>query len=532
MAFDLDLAIMAHRGQQIAVGGELLHQEGRAAIDEALRDAIMKRIGEPILDGARPLLPLRGLGQPIRAMGDIGPGADMGDARHQGVDVAIEPIETLHLLRDPIHGKPLLRPRQMAIDLPEQPGMGIAHHLAEIGDLADLPEEPHHGRAGRQRRDLRLLREGLQGQMVVGIARRHESGRPGPLLEAAQEGPDRAEIEAPVAPEEARQRIETMALHGLDDLGLEGGKLARGAEGAVAHMAAGAAGDLGDLGGAEAARRMAVIFDEPRESDVIEIHIETHPDRIRRHEVIDLAGLKHADLGIAGARAQGTHHHRGTAALAPHHLGQGEDIGDGKSDDGAARRQARHLLGADMAQGREARPADELDFRHEAAQQRLDRIRAQEHSLVPAARMQQPCREDMSALGIAAELDLIDREKIHRAIERHRFDGAHEIGGMGRDDLLLARNEGYRPRTLQAHDAIVILAGQQTKGKADHAGGMAKHALDGEMGLAGVGGPEDRDDALGWGQSAHDPRIGCPGPKRKPSDNFSLGLPATPSSLW
>ena len=53
--------------------------------------------------------------------------------------------------------------------------------------------------------------------------------------------------------------------------------------------------------------------------------------------------------------------------------------------------------------------------------------------------------------------------------------------------------------TLSGADAVdhlvVDLARQQAQRQADHAGGMRQHALDGEMGLAGIGGPEHGGDA-------------------------------------
>ena len=61
-----------------------------------------------------------------------------------------------------------------------------------------------------------------------------------------------------------------------------------------------------------------------------------------------------------------------------------------------------------------------------------------------AARMQQPVGEDVAALGIGGELDLVDREEGDRPVERHRFDGADEIARLGRDDLLLAGDQGDR----------------------------------------------------------------------------------------
>src|SRR5579885_1055763 len=97
LPFDEDLARAADGGEELAVAGEVPRQHRRAAVDEALRQAVVERVGEAVLDGARPLLPARGIGEPVAAMGDVGPGADMGDARRQRVEIAVAAVEPLDL---------------------------------------------------------------------------------------------------------------------------------------------------------------------------------------------------------------------------------------------------------------------------------------------------------------------------------------------------------------------------------------------------------------------------------------------------
>ena len=70
-------------------------------------------------------------------------------------------------------------------------------------------------------------------------------------------------------------------------------------------------------------------------------------------------------------------------------------------------------------------------------------VGAQQHGLVRAACVQQAVGEDVAALGIGAELDLVDGEELHLAVERHGFDGADEIARAGRDDLLLAGDQRH-----------------------------------------------------------------------------------------
>ena len=45
------------------------------------------------------------------------------------------------------------------------------------------------------------------------------------------------------------------------------------------------------------------------------------------------------------------------------------------------------------------------------------------------------------------------------------------------------------------HHPLIDLPGEQAQGQPDHAALVAEHALDGQMRLAGIGGPEDGRDA-------------------------------------
>ncbi len=75
--------------------------------------------------------------------------------------------------------------------------------------------------------------------------------------------------------------------------------------------------------------------------------------------------------------------------------------------------------------------------------------------------MQQPVGEDVAALGVGGELDLVDRDERDRAVDRHGFDGAHEIAGAGRDDLFLAGHQRDLRWALHLHETVVVFARQQ-----------------------------------------------------------------------
>jgi hypothetical protein len=121
--------------------------------------------------------------------------------------------------------------------------------------------------------------------------------------------------------------------------------------------------------------------------------------------------------------------------------------------------------------------------------------------------MQQAVGEDVTALGIGAELDLVDGKKFDRTVERHRLDGADEIGRIRRQDFLLAGNQRDRPRPAQLDDPIVVLARQEPQRKADHAAFVREHALDREMGLSGIRRPEDSDQPRRRAEHGHRPKV-------------------------
>ena len=115
--------------------------------------------------------------------------------------------------------------------------------------------------------------------------------------------------------------------------------------------------------------------------------------------------------------------------------------------------------------------------------------------------MQQPCSEYMASFRIGTELDLIDRQEVDRSVERHGFNGAHEIGRGRWRNLLLAGNQGHRPRTLQLDDPVINLSRQQPQREPDCSATVAEHTFDGEVSLAGISRPEDRD--ASWSEAKH-----------------------------
>ncbi len=244
---------------------------------------------------------------------------------------------------------------------------------------------------------------------------------------------------------------------------------------------------------------------------MVDIHVQAHADGVGGHQEIDLAGLVEGDLGVAGAGAERAHHHRRAAALAADQLGDGVDRVGGEGDDGGTAGKAGELLRAGVGQAGKALPRLELGVGGQAADQRRHGVRAQQHGLRKTPGVQQPMGEDMAPLRIGGELDLVDRQELDLPVQWHGLDGADEILRPGRDDLFLAGDQGDRAGSAGLDDAVVNLPRQQAQRQADHAGLVAQHPLDREMGLASVGRAQDslelRRRAAG-GAVAHGHKVG------------------------
>ena len=346
VVLDVDLAGRADRHRQGFAVAPAAHQPRRAAVDEPLGETLVQGVRQPVLDGAGPFLPVGRVFDPIAVKGDVGPGAHVGDALDQGFDAAVGAFDARHVPGHPVGGQLAGGRHQIAVDAPQQPGVGFAHSLLEVGDAAHLPQQRHGIGAVGGARDVRLAGEGGEDAPVVGVAGPGQPGRRGGRRQAGQKRLGRGEIEVRVAPHEGAEGLEGMVLDALDDFRVQGLGLARRAEGAVVHVAPGAPGDLRQLGDRQVARGAAVELALLGEGDVVELQVEAHADGVGGHQVIDLAGLVQGDLGVAGARAQRPHHHRRAAALAAHELGDGVDVGRREGDHGAARRQARDLAAA------------------------------------------------------------------------------------------------------------------------------------------------------------------------------------------
>ena len=270
--------------------------------------------------------------------------------------------------------------------------------------------------------------------------------------------------------------------------------VAGGSESSIAGEAPGASGDLAHFLGIEPAAALAVELAQAREGHMVDVHVQPHADGVGGDQEVHLAGLVERDLGVARAGAQRAHHHGGATPLAAHQLGDGVDRLGGEGDDGAAAGQAGQFLRSGIAQGRQPLAENDLGLRQQAAHQGRHGPRPQQHGLGLAAGVQQPLGEDVAALWVGAELDLVHRQEGDVAAQRHGLDGADEIDGVGRDDLFLASDQGDPRLAPDLDHAVVDFPRQQPQRQADHAALVRQHAFHGKVRLAGIGRPQDRHD--------------------------------------
>src|SRR5262249_1208116 len=134
--------------------------------------------------------------------------------------------------------------------------------------------------------------------------------------------------------------------------------------------------------------------------------------------------------------------------------------------------------------------------------------------------IEQAIGEDVAALEICAQLGFIDCHEGDVETSRHRFDSGHPEAWVWWLDFLFAGDQCNRVLAHAFVDFVVDLARKQPQRQPDHTRGMRKHALNGQMGLAGVGWSQYRSDAGDAGAR-------CPGRlRRKTNGHYASKLVA------
>ena len=115
------------------------HQHAGAAVDKALGQTRVQRVGQPVLHTTGDALPVLGIGEPVRTVCRKGPGPDVGDPVRERIDIAVGAVRLRDLRGEPVRRNCTLPPQE-SIEGHSHLGMGGGRYLAIIGNLADLPQ--------------------------------------------------------------------------------------------------------------------------------------------------------------------------------------------------------------------------------------------------------------------------------------------------------------------------------------------------------------------------------------------------------
>ena len=328
------------------------------------------------------------------------------------MDVALDPVQLGNAHGDVVRAQ--VAAAQVAPQARDEARVHVGAELAEIGQRAGFPEPADHPRpldvAGQW-----LARQALEHREVDRLGRGGQLALRGRCLQVRDQRREAVEPRFRLAPVEFRQRGEAVFLDRVDfvlgKLGRRALRPGQGAECAVLLVPARPSRDLCHFRRDQPPLANPVELGERGEGDVVDVKVETHADRVGGDNVIDFARLEHRHLAIARLRAQRAHDHGRPAAIPAQHLGHGVDLLGREGDDRAARRQARELARADVAQGGKARARFDRRPGDQRADQRLDRRRAQQHRFLPPAGMEQAIGEDMAALAVGRKLRLVKRDE-------------------------------------------------------------------------------------------------------------------------
>ena len=115
------------------------HQGRRIFVDKLPHEFHVQRIRKAVFHRPAALLPMLGIFQPIIAVGDISPCANMCQPCRQRVEVALNSVATRNLFVHPRRRYDAGFVSQKGENLADQPAMLARHSLAEIRNLGDRP---------------------------------------------------------------------------------------------------------------------------------------------------------------------------------------------------------------------------------------------------------------------------------------------------------------------------------------------------------------------------------------------------------
>ena len=198
-----------HRHRPIAVDAaknwacaliQAAQKRARAPVDEALHQRLVQGIGEPVLKSPRPALPCLRIGEPVRAIGDIGQSPHPSKPRRERIDVAVSPVEACQLSLHPVFGHPPVALGKVLEHRPDEARVLVLRCLAKVRDLADLPQPHQIGSVARAPHDHFVGRQLAQRRFILALRREAQSRRRRRCGQRANQPLNRLEIEPVITP--------------------------------------------------------------------------------------------------------------------------------------------------------------------------------------------------------------------------------------------------------------------------------------------------------------------------------------------
>ena len=202
----------------------------------------------------------------------------------------------------------------VAEDSSAEPGVRVVGELAEIRDLASLPEQSDPPSPLRQAPNFGLAGERRQRLEIARVVAADEAGTGRRSGQAGEQPVHVREVEIAVAPAELCPAGRSCAPPPLAITSSGSGghwavlpnvpsRIPRPARPAIWPTS----------GGLRRRGRCPSNLDRLGEGDMVHVHVQPHPDRVRRDQEVHLLFLIERHLGVAGAGREPAHHHGATA---------------------------------------------------------------------------------------------------------------------------------------------------------------------------------------------------------------------------
>ena len=287
LIFDQHIPLWGERSHKLFLLMQTPHQHAGPAINKALCQPFMQRVGQFIFNFTGPPLPMCAIAQPAGAVGDKCPGADIGDTRRQSMDLPIGAVEPVYLPRDIVFGQHASLTHHMMKQFGKQTGMTVWAYFTEIGHLANLPQATHGIGVRAQPRNFIVSSQQFERTDITGLPRTAKPAHRRRRLQTVDQPAHAAKFKPRITPFDRPNRVESVGFHLFDQHLIQQTGLAGRAKTAVISVSPGAPRDLRNLSGPERPVLDPVEFRKARKGHMIDIHVQPHADRIGCHQKIN-----------------------------------------------------------------------------------------------------------------------------------------------------------------------------------------------------------------------------------------------------